>query len=153
MKPERPWLGLMLAGVAILFIGSLMVGFFGKIYMQISMGNQEQEKRDRNLDRVTDLHQIGMLLSDDPVFLEQVPESNVEICRHKAPDCSDLFDLSTLIDWDSMPYDEHSAIGNGTGYAIRKNKLANPAFGGLKTHTITLTALHAEGGEDITSTH
>lgn len=142
---------------AILIVGAPKAYNEYKVRMNtIKVVSEDLEIDKRNNQRKMDISQIRRLLSavrEDPEFIEAIPNSATEICRSDANDCTDLIDLGTLIDWPDIPYDTYTNDPRSTRYTIHKNKLQNPAFGGQKTHTFTITALDAESGAIITTTY
>lgn len=133
----------------VLFCLLLIVFYAGKLHVLFSESREREAIAFRNSEREQAIQTIGGHLppQDKPGWLEKIPDTATEICRPKAPDCSGLLDLASITGFDEIPYDRHMPPGNenATGYAIHKSKLDTPAFMGLKTHIIRITALHAEG--------
>lgn len=116
--------------------------------------NQERAVHDRNAKRKRDIRTINGLffkIGNDEEVLSQIPYTDIEICKYGVTDCGELLDLATIVNSNGMPFDEASPDPNATGYAIRKGKMGNPV--GSKTHTVTVTSLHAEDGEVIVYTY
>ena len=83
----------------------------------------------RNATRKTDIHGIGIAVAnyalDKGVYPTTITDTQTEICRQDAADCTDLIDLSVLTDamlyLSNMPEDPKFATDNGTGYDISVN--------------------------------
>lgn len=101
----------------------------------------------RNATRKTDIHGIGIAVAnytlDKGDYPATITNTETEICRQGAVDCTGLVDLSVLTDnmayLPNMPEDPKFATENGTGYAISIND----------TGYIIVTALYSEKGEVI----
>lgn len=114
------------------------------------------EVKMRDIQRGSDLNTILSAVhlyaidhSGNPI--EKIPEADIEICQPHAADCTGMLDLAKLLDDYPIPVDATAPPDSkGTRYAIRKSKDPKGQKY-LQGYLITVTALDAEGGGQVTA--
>lgn len=141
--------------IEVLLVISILTILAAATIIAINPSRQLEKSRDaeRTMDVYTILSAIHQYANEhEGTFPEEITETNLEICRQNATDCSGLYDISVLLDNQdyliTIPldplceHDEQYCSSNGTGYDLSMTENGK----------VTVSAPNTEGEDVITVT-